>query len=73
MYFKPKEHNPPHVHVIYQDTSFSVAIDDLSIIYGDENPPSRAYSMVKEWITIHKDELLNMWNTQEIHELEPLN
>ena len=72
MYFLPKEHNPPHVHVIYQDETFSITIRDLSIIDGEAQPSSRTLSMVKEWITLHRDELLDMWNTQELHSIEPL-
>lgn len=34
--------------------------------------PLRAQKMVKEWLTIHKDELMNMWNTQKIIKLPPL-
>ena len=72
MYFLPKEHNPPHLHVIYGDETFSITIRELSIIDGERNPSSRALSMVKEWILIHRDELLNMWETQELHSVEPL-
>ena len=72
MYFLPKEHNPPHVHVIYQDETFSISIKELAIIDGEEHPSSRALSMVKEWITLHRDELLTMWETQELHSIEPL-
>ena len=72
MYFLQKEHNPPHVHVIYQDETFSISIEDLSIIDGETHPSSRALSMVKEWISLHRDELLKMWETQEFHSIEPL-
>ena len=72
MYFLPKEHNPPHVHVIYQDETFSITIRDLMIIDGEENPSSRTLSMVKEWITLHRNELLDMWETQELHSIKPL-
>ena len=73
MYFLPKEHNPPHVHVIYQDQTFSITIKDQTIIDGEFNPSIRVLSMVKEWILIHQQELLEMWETQEIKQLEPLN
>ena len=72
MYFLSKEHNPPHVHVIYQDETFSISIKDLSIIDGEMNPSSKALSMAKEWIIIHRNELLTMWETQEFHSIEPL-
>ena len=72
MYFQQAEHNPPHIHIIYQDVTFSISITDLRIIDGELNPPSKAIAMVKEWISIHREELLEMWNTQDIHEIEPL-
>ena len=72
MYFLPKEHNPPHIHVIYQDDTFSISIKELIIIDGEQHPASRALSMVKEWITIHREELLRMWETQDLHPIEPL-
>ena len=72
MYFQQMEHNPPHVHVIYGEETFSIAIKDLKIIDGETNPTSRVLSMVKEWINLHKDELLKMWDSQDFREIEPL-
>ena len=72
MYYIQKEHNPPHIHVIYGEETFSISINDGSILAGELNPSSRTLSMVKEWMSLHKDELLKMWETQEFHEIEPL-
>lgn len=72
MYFLPKEHNPPHVHVIYGEDTFSITIKDLRVLEGQLDPTPRVLAMVKEWILLHQDELLKMWDTQELHELEPL-
>ena len=72
MYFLPKEHNPPHIHVIYGDETFSISIKDMKIIDGEFNPTTRVLSMVKEWITLHQDKLLEMWETQVFQEIEPL-
>ena len=72
MYFLPKEHNPPHIHVIYGEETFSISIKELKIIDGELNPTARVLSMVKEWILLHQDELLKMWETQDLHEVEPL-
>ena len=72
MYYIQKEHNPPHIHVIYGEETFSIAIKDGSVLDGELNPSSRTLSMVKEWMSLHKDELLKMWETQEFHEIEPL-
>ena len=72
MYFIQKEHNPPHIHVIYGDETFSITIKDMIILDGEFNPTPRVLSMVKEWITAHQNELLEMWTKQEFHEVEPL-
>ena len=47
MYFLPKEHNPPHVHVIYQDETFSISIKELAIIDGDETRRQERYPWLK--------------------------
>lgn len=65
-----KEHNPPHIHVRYGEYSLAIRIDNLDIIEG--NLPIRALKMVKEWIKIHQNELIKMWNTKEFKKIEPL-
>ena len=72
MYFLPREHNHPQIHVIYNEETFSIAIKTMEIIDGEFNPTKRVLSMVKEWIALHEDELLKMWETQDIYELPPL-
>ena len=72
MYFLPKEHIPPHIHVIYDNENFAISISDLNIISGASAPSKRILSLVVEWIQLHKDELLLMWETQDLHPIEPL-
>lgn len=72
MYYLPKEHNPPHIHIVYQDIVFAITISDMRIISGEQHPPARALSMVKEWIELHQQELLDMWDTQDLHPIKPL-
>ena len=72
MYFLPKEHNPPHIHVIYGDGNFSITIKDMVILEGEQSPTPRVLSMVKEWMSLHQNELLEMWETQDLHPIEPL-
>ena len=72
MYFLPKEHNPPHIHVIYGEETFSISIKDMIIIDGEVNPTPRVLSMTKEWILLHQEELVKMWETQDLHEIGPL-
>ena len=72
MYFKPAEHNPPHIHVLYGEDVFTITIENMKILSGELHPSPRVLSMVREWISLHKDELLQMWETQSLHEVEPL-
>jgi hypothetical protein len=34
--------------------------------------PARAYRLVKEWYEVHKNELQDMWNNQQLQKLPPL-
>lgn len=70
MYFLQKEHNPPHIHAIYGDDVAAITISDGKVLEGAL--PNKALEMVREWISIHKDELLAIWNTQTFVQLSPL-
>ena len=70
MYFLQKEHNPPHIHAIYGDDVAAITIPDGMVIEGAL--PNKALEMVKEWVSLNKDELLTMWETQEFKQLSPL-
>ncbi len=70
MYFLQKEHNPPHIHAIYGDDVAAITIADGKILEGAL--PSKALEMVREWISLHKDELLLMWDSQDFKHLPPL-
>lgn len=72
MYFLPKEHNPPHIHVIYGGETFAISIQEMIVISGEDKPSIRVLSMVREWISLHQEELLKMWETQEVHAIAPL-
>ena len=64
------EHNPPHFHVLYGEYMGEFDINTLTMIQGDL--PPRAISIVLEWAKLNQAELLEMWNTQKIHKLQPL-
>lgn len=70
MYFKSAEHNPPHIHAIYQNYIIAIAIEDFNVLSGDIPPTAK--SMVLEWMHIHQKELLDMWKTQDFKRLTPL-
>jgi hypothetical protein len=70
MYFIQAEHNPPHIHAIYGDDTAEITIEDGRILEG--SLPPKALSMVREWIEANKDDLLEIWNSQEFRLLKPL-
>jgi hypothetical protein len=56
MYFAPKEHNPPHIHVYYQDDSAVVDIENGELESGKIG--KKQLKLVSAWIEIHKESLL---------------
>lgn len=70
MYFLGSEHNPPHIHVVYGEYLGIIDIRTLEMLEGDL--PDKALKIVKEWMAIHQSALLEMWNSQNIHPLPPI-
>lgn len=70
MFFKPKEHEPSHIHALYGEYMGEFNISTLEMIQGDL--PPKAQELVKEWLHIYEDELQKMWDKQTIHKLPPL-
>lgn len=70
MYFSQKEHNPPHIHAIYN--KYAAAIDITTGQTLDGDLPPKALSLVEEWVSIHREELQKIWQTQEFTKIPPL-
>ena len=70
MFFKPKEHEPSHIHALYGEYVGEFNILTGEMIVGDL--PLKAQMLVKEWLSIHADELQAMWESQMIRKLPPL-
>lgn len=64
------EHNPPHFHVVYGEYVGSFNINNGEMTEGDL--PKKARALVSEWLALHKNELIEIWNTQEYRSLPPL-
>ena len=68
MYFQQEDHNPPHVHAICNERS--------SIIYinGDKksegNLKHKDLVLAESFVANHKDELLEMWTSQNFHRIK---
>ena len=48
MFFKPKEHEPSHIHALYGEHIGIFNLQSLEMIEGDL--PSKAKSLVLEWL-----------------------
>ena len=70
MYFLQGEHNPPHIHAIYNEDV--AAIDFMTGKVLDGHLPEKALAMVREWISLHQEDLQEIWETQEFRKLPPL-
>jgi len=75
MYCAPSEHNPPHIHVYYQDDKAVININSCEI--SDGSLPRQKERLVLAWVEIHQDELLADWELASNGELpfkiNPLN
>ena len=70
MFFKPKEHEPSHIHALYGE---HVGIFDLQTMEMTEGDlPIKAQGLIKEWIGRNQESLLQMWNSQQLRKLPPL-
>lgn len=64
------EHNPPHIHAIYNDYNGVIDLRTMQMIEGDL--PAKAQKMVSEWGAMYADQLMEMWNTKTLKKLPPL-
>ena len=70
MFYKPKEHEPSHIHALYGEYIGVFDIKTYEMTDGDL--PVKAQNLVKEWLEIYSADLQKMWDTQTISKLPPL-
>ena len=70
MFFKPKEHEPSHIHALYGEYVGCFNIKTMQMTEGDLT--RKAQELVTEWLEMHQNELQEMWETQNIKKLPPL-
>ena len=72
MYFN--DHNPPHFHVLYNEYEAEIGIETFAVLNG--KVPPRILGLAMEWAELHKDELLDNWNsiqaTGKFNKIQPL-
>ena len=59
------DHNPPHFHARYEGHGARVGLDG-TILQG--KLPRRATRLVREWASIHSEELVASWGRAVNHE-----
>lgn len=70
MFFKPREHEPSHLHALYGE---HVGIFDLKTLRMTEGDlPQKAQELVQEWMQQYQKQLLEMWSSQKLEKLPPL-
>lgn len=70
MHLTRKEHNPPHIHALYGEYEATFHIESGELFEGMF--PNNGKTLVKEFIDIYRDELLEMWETETYKKLPPL-
>ena len=70
MFFKPKEHEPSHIHALYGEYVGIFDINSMEMLAGDL--PQKAQELVRDWMMQNQEELIEMWNSQKLKKLPPL-
>ncbi len=70
MYLIDSEHPPRHIHIKYAEYEAVMELENLNIMEGAL--PKKCRQLVREWAEIHQEALIDMWNTQNFHKIEPL-
>lgn len=70
MFFKPKEHEPSHIHVIDGEYVGTFDLHTMKMIEGDLSV--KAQKQVRDWMKKYQSALIDMWESQNIKKLPPL-
>jgi hypothetical protein len=62
--------NPPHFHALYGEYVGAININTGEMIEGDL--PTKALGLVNDWLELNREEMLQIWSTQEFKKLPPL-
>ena len=70
MHLIRKEHQPPHIHAYYGEYEATFKIDDGELLNGTF--PEKGQRLVKEFVLLNQNDLLEMWETEQYKKLPPL-
>jgi len=58
------DHNPPHIHAIYQSFTAQYSIGETKLLKG--KMPNKADQLIREWIKTRQDELMKDWDLAKV-------
>ena len=61
------DHAPPHFHALYSEFEVIIDIRTLEVIKG--TMPRRALTLVLEWASLHRAELMEDWTLCEQNQM----
>ena len=68
------DHEPPQFHATYGEYEILIKITDLSVYAGGF--PSRAFGLLMEWASMHRQELITNWQIMKqnlpLNKIDPL-
>ena len=67
MFFKPREHEPSHIHALYGEHIGVFDLKTMTMTEGDL--PGKAQELVKEWLKVNQGKLQEMWDSQRLGKL----
>lgn len=70
MYFGDSEHNPPHIHAVYNEYMGSFDLYTFEMTKGKMPQPEQ--KKIEEWLKANQKTLLEMWEKQILIKLPPL-
>ena len=67
------DHNPPHIYFTYREYECSISVLDRLV---DGKAPAKVIAKVNEWMDLHEEEILALWekaqNGEKLNKIEPL-
>jgi len=64
------DHNPPHFKAKFGEFEANILIENGGVLNGDF--PISKLKLVVAWAEIHREELLQMWDSKKFHKIQPL-
>jgi len=68
IHLRSKEHNPPHIHAVFQQYEAIYSLSDEERLDG--LLPSKEEKIVKSFIKKYRQDLINMWNSESYEKIE---